>query len=246
MAGALTASGAMAYGGLRGARLNRFVSDVYSRSSGAIPSGYGQSAWLMSIKAGGIAGFSDLSISPSGSGLMGMPGEGSSSITFTVADADGQLISSGSGSASLAIALNNALLTASLNGSGEASLTVTVNAPTLGAEANLTASSSFQITGTLQPYAVGQMVGSTVDNTVLTSDSIANAVWEALSAAHTDSSTMGGKLNTASSGGVDLNALAQAVWEYATRKVDVEKMNGYTVTGTGQEGDPWRATGVSV
>lgn len=27
----------------------------------------------------------------------------------------------------------------------------------------------------------------------------------------------GAKLNTASSGGVDLNALAQAVWEYATR-----------------------------
>jgi hypothetical protein len=30
---------------------------------------------------------------------------------------------------------------------------------------------------------------------------------------------MGAKLNTASSGGVDMNALAQAVWEYGMRSL---------------------------
>ena len=45
----------------------------------------------------------------------------------------------------------------------------------------------------------------------MAADIIANAVWEALAAQHTDSLTMGGKVNTASSGGVDINALADAV-----------------------------------
>ena len=55
------------------------------------------------------------------------------------------------------------------------------------------------------------MSGSTVDTSVLTSTAIAAAVWDSVAAQFADSSTFGGKLNTASSGGVDLVALAQAV-----------------------------------
>ena len=39
---------------------------------------------------------------------------------------------------------------------------------------------------------------------------------------------MGAKLNTASSGGVDMNALAQAVWEYATRTLTSGGSGGAT------------------
>lgn len=213
----------------------------------------------------------DFSITPVATGGLGMPGVGSAALTILTNTPAGQLISSGSGSAALAFTVADALLTASVGGSGSAALALSTNTPILGAEASLTASGSFSITasnsqvlpldtssplrtgtanfaitGALTPYAIGSLSGSTVDNSVLTVDAIASSVWESLASGHTDSLTMGGKLNTASSGGVDLNALAQAVWEYATRKVDVEKMNGAPVIGNGSEASPWRGDGVSV
>ena len=176
MAGALAASGAMAYGGLRGARFNRNVSETYSKVIGAVPAGYGVSAAIMSVKRGGLAGFAGLSITPAATGGLGLPGSGSTSITFTVADADGQLISSGSGAASLTFTVADALLVASLGGSGSAALTLSTNNALLGAIASLTAEGSFTITGTLQPYAIGSMSGSTVDTSTLTTAAILAAM----------------------------------------------------------------------
>jgi len=49
----------------------------------------------------------------------------------------------------------------------------------------------------------------------LTVANVADAVWGALAADHNDAGTMGAKLNTASSGGVDYGALADAVWQRA-------------------------------
>ncbi len=220
-------------------------------------------AWLMPRKAGGMASHNATRMGLSASGLAvgGITTTGTSaitisvtpavayplddasplrtaeaSITFTVADAAGQLISSGSGSASLAISIANALMTASIDGAGTAAFAIATNAPVLGAEASGSgvASITFTVTpatafplndssplregsatmsfsGSLTPYAVGHMQGSTVDDTVLTADIIANAVWAAIAASNNTSGTMGAKLNTASSGGVDLNALADAV-----------------------------------
>lgn len=232
IAGALVASGAMAYGGIRGARLNRFVSDTYSKVLGGLPSGYGASSTILPIKAGGIAAFSNLSVTPSGSGVLGLPTSGDASITFTVADADGQLISSGSGAASLAFTVADALLVASLGGSGSAALTLSTNNALLGAIASLTASgsftistsnsqvlpldtssplrtgaASFAITGALVPYAIGQMSGSTVDNSVLTVDTITAAL---IAAAMTN----------------PIHA-------------NIKRVNDVTVNGTGATGDEW-------
>lgn len=44
-------------------------------------------------------------------------------------------------------------------------------------------------------------------------DTLVSNVWGAVAADHNDAGTMGNKLNTASSGGVDLQALADAVWD---------------------------------
>ncbi len=175
VAGSLAASGALAYGGIQGARFNRFVSNTYSPIVGAVPSGYLARAYILPITSGGISGFSDLSITSSGAGVLGLPGTGSASLTFDVADAAGQLISSGSGAASLTFTFADALLVASLGGTGSAAMSITTTA-LLGARASLTASGSFSITGTLTPYAIGQMQGSTVDNTVLTVDAITAAL----------------------------------------------------------------------
>lgn len=73
---------------------------------------------------------------------------------------------------------------------------------------------SFAISGALTPYAIGQMVGSTLATDVLTTDTIATAVWQSLAASFTASGTMGQKLNNAASGGVDYGDLASAVWNH--------------------------------
>lgn len=160
----------------RGDTRSRFASATYSNVLGAVPSGYGKGAWIMAVKSGGMAGFSDMSFTPAATGVLGLPGSGSAEVTFTVADAAGQLISSGSGAASLTFTVADALLTASLGGSGSAALAFSTNNALLGAIASLTASGSFTITGTLTPYAIGQMAGSTVDTSVLTVDLIAAGV----------------------------------------------------------------------
>lgn len=144
-----------------------------------LPSGYRTgSAWMMPQKAGALASrnIAGLTVTPTATIYGGITADAPASMTFTVADAAGQLISSGTGTASLTIAIADALLTASLNGTGEAALTITTNTPLLGAEASATATASFTITGALTPYALGAMSGSTVDTTVLTVDAIAAGV----------------------------------------------------------------------
>lgn len=197
------------------------------------------SSWVMAWKAGGMsARVNDNVFAATANGLMGLPATGTTTITFTVADADGQLITSGTGSTSFSLTTNNPLLTASINGVGSSTFAITTNTPILGALADLVGETSlsftttasilpenddsplrtgtvtFTISGELVPYAIGHMEGSTVDDSVLTPNQIAATVWGSAASEFNDTGTMGNKLNTASSGGVDLDALAEAVWEY--------------------------------
>ena len=221
-----------------------------------IPNGYYAGAWFLPMKAGALSSAYNARIaltpaglavggvtSPGSAGLTFTPaatawplddsvqvGAGSASITFTVADAAGQLISSGVGSASMTFSTNTPLLTASLAAVGAATFTLSAGAE-LGAEASAvgsaamafsmaatilptndasparTAAASFAITGSLVPYAIGSMVGSTVDASVLTVDAIAAGV---LAAALT-----------------------------APIAANVRKVNDTTVQGTGATGDEW-------
>ncbi len=60
--------------------------------------------------------------------------------------------------------------------------------------------------------AYGDMaIDIVVTGTGLTTANVGGAVWNALAASYNDAGTMGNKLNTASSGGVDYGALADAV-----------------------------------
>ena len=291
VAGALAASGALGYGGLNGGRLNRFASPTYSRVLGAVPSGYGASAYILPVQAGGLTARAGLAITPTATGGLGLPGSGAAALAFTVPDATGQLISSGAGAASFAVTSNAPLLTASLNAAGTVSFQISTNTPLLGALAQgqgaasfaiaappatvyplndasplRTAAASFAFSGALTPYAIGQMSGSTVDNSVLTSDAIANAVWSSVLANYPTSGTAGNALSTASSGGVDLGAMASAVWAYTSRTLtsagtpptpeqvaaavlaaaqaapihaDARAIKGQTIGGSGTEADPW-------
>lgn len=213
---------------------NQFAGEGITDSKAAVPSGARPPvAWVMARKNGAMASRYEavLTLSGSGSGAMGLPTSGTSSITFTVADAAGELISSGSGSASMTFTVANLLLTASLNGTGSSSFTLNTNTPLLGAKASAegsssvvfsctatilpiddtsplrTASASFAINGSLVPYAIGSMNGSTVDASILTVDAIAAGV---LAAALT-----------------------------APIHADIRRVRGQTINGSGTTPDPW-------
>jgi hypothetical protein len=245
--------------GKPGMARGRFMQDraTVALTKYAIPEGaYAGVAWLIPQKAGAIASHNDAAMAIAGAALAvgGITTTGTSSlsfapaatawplddsvqirtasasITFTVADAAGQLISSGEGAAAFAFSTNTPLLTASLAAIGSTSFALSATGE-IGAEASAegaasmafamaatilptndasparTAAASFAITGNLVPYAIGQMTGSTVDASVLTVDAIAAGV---LAAALT-----------------------------APIAANIRKVNDVTVTGTGTVGSEW-------
>lgn len=246
------------YSGHLTARMrNQFAGEGITDDLASVPNGARHPvAWVMARANGGMASRSAAALAfiPAGAAVGGVtsPGEAtltltpaatawplddsvqirtaSASITFTVADADGQLISSGSGSASMAFSTNTPLLTASLaaigsssfalsasgalgaeaSGEGAASMAFSMAAtilPTVDTPPARTATANFAITGTLVPYAIGQMVGSTVDTSILTVDAIAAGVLAA--------------------------ALTSPI------AANIRRVNDVTVTGTGEVGSEW-------
>lgn len=179
----------------------------------------------------------------------------------------GELISSGAGSTEFSVTTNNPLLTASINGAGSSSLSVTTNTPILGAIANLTgessysiitnspvilplndasplrtATASFSITGSLERYALGYMIGTTDVATELTPASIAAEIWNAALVEYQLDGSAGKSLSTASSGGVDLNLMAQAILltlQNNPLPVNMIQVKGQLLEGSGTEADPW-------
>lgn len=187
--------------GTPGSSRGRFVGAF--PQSAATPRGYRPPyAWITAIKNGEMASVNEaaISIGATGDAKMGVNLSGSADLAITTSDLIGQLISSGSGSASFALTTNSPLLTASINGSGAASFVVQTNTPLLGAIADgsgtalfsmtamatilptndasplRTGVASFSFGGTLTPYAIGHMSGTT-EEAGLTPNGIANSVW---------------------------------------------------------------------
>jgi hypothetical protein len=114
--------------------------------------------------------------------------------------------------------------------------------------ATLTAFASVQAglsgTGTLSvvPYATGELSANITGSSVLSPENLAAAVWSALAAQYNVSGTMGNKLNAAASGSIDYATLAAAVlaaMNTTPPDVNIAKINGLVVDGTGTEADPW-------
>lgn len=228
---------------LTGMKRNITAGEGITNLKVGLPMGYVMRGWQLPQKAGMISARSGaLSITPSGSMIKGFPIEGSASFAILTNAPEGQLIVSGTGTATVQITPNTPALTASLGGSGSAAFSVTTNAAVLGAEASGSGSATITIStnvpviyplnddpvlregiatialsGTLTPYAIGHMQGSTADNSVLTADSITAAVWNAILADFNENGSAGKALASAGSGGVDLEALAAAVWTHVSR-----------------------------
>lgn len=227
----------------RGNRMNQFSAfgQLASLPDGVSP----HYSWVPRNKAGRMSARSHtFTIRPTAVGGLGMPGSGSATITISTNEPDGELIVSGSGSTTFTISTNNPLLTASVNGTGSASFTIETNVPILGAEANIIGTGSISITtnapmmyplddesplrtatatiifdGSITRYAVGHMVGTTEVTDVVTNESVAAAVWNAMLLQFQDAGSAGEALAAAGAGGVNYTALASAVWEHATRSM---------------------------
>jgi hypothetical protein len=133
----------------------------------AIPNGYGGRAIVLPMKAGGISGSSTITLTPIGSGALGMNGVGSATVVLTTSGI-GSLISSGTGTATLSLTASG-VGSASIYGIGVANISLSASnalSPSAIGHCEGYSSLSIQSNGTIT--AKGHMIGSTIDTTSLT------------------------------------------------------------------------------
>lgn len=175
----------------------------------SMPPGFyaGRAAFPPQI-AGRCVTASAFTFSGSANGAEGLPGSASSTIAFT-ATAIGGLIAGGIASATITF-------TGSANGAGlaagsAAGTIVFTGTAQQGAIAWGIANSTITFTGAVQPYALAHGVATTIDTTSMTPAGVATAVWTAILSEYSSAGNAAAALSTASSGGVDYAALADAV-----------------------------------
>lgn len=236
----------------------------FARTSSA-PDGYGMSTPFPPIKAGGISAWNDtiVTLQMTGALIQGGQMEGTADITFSQSGALSMVVSMAGTAAVVTLTGDNMVLrmTVGLNGTGAFQLTGTNN---------LALIVPFEGIGSVVTMGVGStdlrellsLSGEWTPFTELSPEGLANAVWSSLVSQYQDDGTMGKALSTASSGGVDLGALAAAVWTYATRNMpaaerdaaaaaviaaaqstpihaNIKEVNDTTIDGAGTAGDPW-------
>lgn len=235
----------------------------------ATPTGYRPPySWVLPIKPGELASINNLAGS-SGVSLdmaAGLNGDATLSGSGDITQAVGQLVISmvaalaGSGTVASADLRGYLNAVAALSGAGS----VTAPLAALGwLQAAIAGSGSIS---SATPCATGTLSAIIRGYSDLTPEGIRDQVWNATLANYQVTGSAGKALAAASSGGVDYNALAQAVWQYLDRTltanpgittaeiisaleataipVDAVKMNGNVIIGSGQETDHWRGQGV--
>jgi hypothetical protein len=189
--------------------------EYYALPNGAYPS----LTWFIPQQAGQIGSSNQIyglgSIVASLAGARNATADltGSGTVTNAFLSLIADLIASLTGAGDISPPPNLlALLSLSGNLTGAGAITAV-----LEAIASVQADLSGTGTLTLVPYAVGELSADITGESVLSPQNLAAAVWQALAAQYNDPGTMGNKLNLASSGGIDYDTLAQAVWTYVSR-----------------------------
>ena len=230
----------------------------------ATPSGYRPPySWVLPVKPGELASVNNLTGGSSVALSMAAGVNGDATLTGagSITQATGQLVISmvatlaGTGTVAAADLRGYLNAVATLSGSG--SLTGPLRA--LAWLQSAVAGSGTISNAT--PYATGTLAATIRGYSDLTPEGIRDKVWDALLANYQTTGSAGKALAAASSGGVDYNALAQAVWTYLDRAltenpgittaeivtalqatvipVNVKQVNGTAVGGSGTEGAPW-------
>jgi hypothetical protein len=254
----------------KGDRLNKFICTSSPAKTASTPDGYGMRGYVPPLKAGSMAAQNPIVTVGAGSSnvLAGGPMEGTGTVLdFTDTTSGLSLNVALNGTAAVATLTGNSMvlrLTVGLDGNGTFTLTGTNNlamiVPFEGAGSVVTMGA-----GATDLRGILSMSGEWTPFTELSPEGLANAVWNAQLAAHDEAGSAGKALATASSGGVDLGLMAQAVWEYVTRTLtagsgatpediaaavltaaqatpihsNIQQVNDITVKGIGTDADPW-------
>ena len=161
-----------------GQMANRFQS--LNRLDAAIPNGHlSPSAWSLPRTAGGMSARNVNDITVSLGALVLAAGrniDGSTTLTWSVPNADLQLVVSATGTSTITFS-NAGTLAGALSGVGSTSITFSVNTPTLGAviDAIATAAITWSASGTAT--GKGWIEGDITPFTELSPQSLAAAVW---------------------------------------------------------------------
>lgn len=227
----------------RNDRFNQHVGQDRAKTA-STPDGYGMAAVVPPKRAGSMSALTPFAEGTfTGALLQGGPMEATGSISWTSDDASLGLVVNMDGTATLTITGNDSSLRLVIGMDGTGSITVT-GAGGLSMIVPFEGSGSFALTGNGDLRGRLDMDGSWTPFSELSPEGLAAAVWQAVATTNNEPGTMGAKLNTASSGGVDLNALAQAVWAYATRTLTSSGASGMTPEQAAQLAEIWRIHGL--
>lgn len=152
----------------------------------------------------------------------------------------GMMTLSGAGEAVITITASGAIL-GHIPAAGAAPMEIgaVLNAAALGW---LVGNGPITLDGSLLPYAVGWMQGTTQE-TGMTPTGVAAAVWNALAASYNLAGTMGERLNTAG-GGSSPEDIADAVWdELQSGHIIPDSFGDLVAFIRNIEGGRWRITG---
>lgn len=199
-------------------RRNKFVGEA--GLSGGTPNGHSHpSSWNLAQKSGGLSSYTAITGAGASGGDAALGLNASATVTGSgaISDATAQLVISmvanlaGSGTIAASDLRGYLNATATLTGGGSVAAAIKALA---WASAALSAGGS--VTGAT-PYASGALAANLRGYSELTPEGISDKVWGAVAGNYTEVNTMGQKLNSAASGGVDYAALGAAVWASATR-----------------------------
>jgi len=185
-------------------------SEVSIPDQWGLPVGY-SSGWMLPRTAGYLKGYSDNNLSGIWNWVSWVNATGSVDI-ITIALWVLSLIVSANGTCSVVITATGQSI-ATITWSGTANISFSANG-SIGANAFLLWAGSINVSGQGNISALWFMTGTMTPFTELSPQWLAQAIWSSLASENNDPNTMGSKLNAAGSWGIDLNALAQALWEY--------------------------------
>lgn len=195
-----------------GDRLNRFVSATYARTA-STPDGYDVHGTVPAIKAGAMAARKPFAVVDGSANLLnGGPMTATAALCTVTQSGNLALVVGLSGTATvLTLTGDGATVALTIGLSGNATITAGGNAalsmivPFSGTGAVASLAGAANLKGTLR------MAGGWTPFTELSPENLAREVWNAVAAQYNESGSMGAKLNTASSGGVDYSAMADAI-----------------------------------
>jgi hypothetical protein len=190
---------------------NQFAGNGITNKLASVPAGKRHpNVWVMPREGGSISSYNRTNMRIDGTAVaeMGFPRSGSATVTFS-GSAAGGLIVGATGSSTVTYS-GSASIVATLNATGTGSITYGGNAA-LGAIASTTGATTVTFNGHSAIMGLGSMTGTTVESGALTPIGIASAVWGSVAVDNNGAGTMGQKLNSAATGGVDYGALGDAV-----------------------------------